>query len=189
MRDLGESIKNAFNLDALFGDEPLMTDAVSLLKADHRRVDRMFRAFPKADLKKREELLETLIKELTVHSRIEENLVYPLILDEEQERTLEAFEEHHLLKLALAELADTPAWSPKIEAKVKVVQELVTHHVKEEEHDLLPKLKHAGVNLHELGQQIMQRKKRLMSTIQKVGDKSGKQVEGSPRKTIRRRSA
>jgi hemerythrin superfamily protein len=189
MKDVGQTIKNAFNMDALLGGEPPMNDAVDILKADHRRVDKMFKAFPKADIKQRKELLDTIIKELTVHSRIEENIVYPLIMDEEHDKTMEAFEEHHLLKLALAELADIPASSPKIEAKVKVVQELVKHHVKEEERDLLPQLKQSGVNLEELGRQIIQRKKRLMSNIQKVGDKSGKQVGGGPKKSVTRRSA
>jgi hemerythrin superfamily protein len=190
MKDIGQSIKKTFNLEAFMGSEPAMIDAVDILKADHRRVDKLFKAFPKADLKQRKEMLDTIIKELSVHARIEENLVYPLIMDQENDKTMEAYEEHHLLKLALAELADIPASSSKIEAKVKVVQELVKHHVKEEERDLLPKLKDCGVNMEELGKQIMQRKKRIMSQIQKVGDKSGRQIGGSPRKSgVTRRSA
>jgi hemerythrin superfamily protein len=149
-------------------------DAVSLLKADHRKVDALFKEFEGArSANQKQQLINQIIKELTIHATVEEDLVYPILEDADQEKTAEgaqeAVEEHHLLKMALAELADTPATAKNIRAKVCVLKELVKHHVKEEESELLPSLKKNGVDIDRLGEQILKRKQQLMADVARGG--------------------
>jgi hypothetical protein len=73
------------------------------------------------------------------------------------------------LKMALAELADVRINSDSLKAKVTVVRELVRHHVKEEEGELLPALKRTGEDLEELGRRIMKRKQQLLTAVSRGG--------------------
>lgn len=116
----------------------------TLLKKDHEKVKGIFKALGETTeraVKKRETLFTQLKSELTIHSEAEEALFYPRVLDPEEthEITLEALEEHKVVKTLLAELEsdakDTEEWS----AKLKVLQENVEHHVEEEEGELFQK--------------------------------------------------
>lgn len=159
-------------------------NAVDLLKADHKKVDMLFKKFEKSEnASDKQVLVDTIVKELSIHATVEEQLVYPIVDEEDHECAGEAVEEHHVVKLLLAEIADMRVSDDKMDAKMSVLCELVKHHVKEEEHELLPKLKQTGTDLEELGENIAQRKKRLMASMKKVGNKTGKQIGGSPRKS------
>ena len=71
-------------------------DAVALLKADHRKVEELFAAFEKAsgDGRKRK-LAEQICMELTVHTKIEEDVFYPACEGKVEEDLLkEAYVEH-----------------------------------------------------------------------------------------------
>lgn len=139
------------------------TNAIDLLKQDHRKVHALFMQFEKARSNK-QNILDQIIKELSVHATVEEQLVYPLLAhDKKEDETAEAYEEHHVVKMMLAELADMKASDKKVKAKVCVLKEMVQHHVKEEEHGLLPELKKQGVDLEQLGQDILRRKQQIMS--------------------------
>jgi hemerythrin superfamily protein len=116
----------------------------TLLKKDHEKVKGIFKALGETTeraVKKRETLFAQLKSELTVHAEAEEALFYPRVLDpkETHEITLEALEEHKVVKTLLAELdadaKDTEEWA----AKLKVLQENVEHHVEEEEDELFKK--------------------------------------------------
>jgi hemerythrin superfamily protein len=165
MQEIVGQVESFFEIDT--------TSAVGLLKADHRKVDKLFKEFEGAKTtSSKQKLMDEIVKELTVHASIEEDLVYPLLETQEgktAERTQEANEEHHLLKVALAELADTPASSKQAKPKVKVISELVKHHVKEEESQLLPKLESSGVDLKVLAEQMRERKQQLMGGIARGG--------------------
>lgn len=147
-------------------------DAIDLLKADHRKVEMLFTQFERArSAANKQSLLDQILKELSVHATIEENIVYPLLKDSRKvgEKTAEAYEEHHLMKMAIAELADIPADKEVVKAKVCVLREVVRHHVKEEEKDMLPQLKNTGVDLDRLAADILRRKKQLMAGIARGG--------------------
>jgi hemerythrin superfamily protein len=145
-------------------------DAIGLLKQDHRKVEALFSEFEKASSNK-QSILNQIIKELSIHATVEENLVYPLCedIDKIAEDTAEAYEEHHVVKMMLAELADIPAEKEVVAAKVRVLCELVKHHVKEEERDLLPQLKKNGVDLDRLAEDILRRKQQLMAGVASGG--------------------
>jgi hemerythrin superfamily protein len=161
-------------------------DVIALLKADHRKVEGLFKDFESARTKlQRVKLINEIVKELSVHATVEEKLVYPQLEQDEKELTGEALEEHHLVKLVIAELADYDGSEENLESKIKVLSELVKHHVKEEEREMLPKLKESGADLMKMAQKVQAEKQKLLTSMQKVGDKSKRQIGGAPKKSTR----
>ena len=113
-------------------------DAFTLLKNDHKKVAALFQKIePTTEraVKTREEAFGKLKEELEVHTHIEEKILYPALKKESETRdiTFEGFEEHHVIKLLLTELAGMKVDSEEWTAKAKVLQENVEHHVEEEE--------------------------------------------------------
>ncbi len=124
-------------------------DAIALLKADHKTVETLFRKFedagPNAKKLKRK-LVDQIVRELAVHSVIEEMVFYPLVrskADKLNDQVLEALEEHHVVKWLLKELEDLPPEAERFDAKVKVLMENVRTHVEEEEKELFPAVRKA----------------------------------------------
>jgi iron-sulfur cluster repair protein YtfE (RIC family) len=120
-------------------------DPVRLIKQDHRRVKVLFRRFEQAkSAAERQKVGEELIEELSVHATIEEQLIYPLIRNANASRgagaVLNALEEHHVMKLVLAELDAMEVSEARYAAKIHVVRESVESHIAEEERTLLPLL-------------------------------------------------
>ncbi|MBA3715782.1 MAG: hemerythrin domain-containing protein [Pyrinomonadaceae bacterium] len=116
-------------------------DAITLLKSDHEKVSAIFEKLePTTEraLKTREELFAKLKAELDVHAHIEETIFYPAIKDAAETRaiTLEGYEEHHVVKILLSELASMPVDTEQWTAKLKVLKENVEHHVEEEEDEM-----------------------------------------------------
>jgi len=113
-------------------------DALALLKKDHQTVNRLFDRFEKNPSKA---IADKFLRELAIHSAVEEQLVYPAIrraakleeLEEADEKVLEALEEHHVAKWLLAEIEKLDEDDERFEAKCSVLIESVRHHVKEEE--------------------------------------------------------
>jgi hemerythrin-like domain-containing protein len=117
---------------------------IQLLKQDHRTVKRLFRQFEKATrTADKQKLGQEIIEELSIHAAIEEQLIYPLIRgqgERSEEALLNALEEHHAVKVILAELDGMTADHERYAAKVHVVRESVEMHIKEEEARVLPRL-------------------------------------------------
>jgi hemerythrin-like domain-containing protein len=116
-------------------------NAFNLLKADHKKVADILEkldATSERALKTREELFTKLKMELDVHSRIEETIFYPVLeeADETHELTLEALEEHALVKQLLEELHSLAKDDEQWTAKFTVLKENVEHHVEEEEGEM-----------------------------------------------------
>jgi hemerythrin-like domain-containing protein len=113
-------------------------DAFTLLKDDHKKVAALFEQIePTTEraVKTREEAFGKLKRELDIHAHIEEKILYPVLKKEGETRdiTFEGLEEHHVIKMLLAELATMAVDSEEWTAKAKVLQENVEHHVEEEE--------------------------------------------------------
>jgi hemerythrin-like domain-containing protein len=116
-------------------------DAFELLKTDHKKVSGIFEkldATTERGVKTREELFTQLKQELDVHARIEEEILYPVLKEskETEEITLEAYEEHNVVKQLLAELEAMPKDDESWGAKLTVLKENVEHHVEEEEGEM-----------------------------------------------------
>jgi hemerythrin superfamily protein len=122
------------------------SDAVVILKSDHRTVEKLFKAFERAGvnaLKTKRSLVDQMIRELSVHAFIEEQVLYPAArgLAAAHDDVLEAIEEHHIVKWELQELIGLDPSDEHFVAKVTVLIENVRHHVNEEEDELFPLLR------------------------------------------------
>jgi hypothetical protein len=116
-------------------------DAFELLKKDHEKVSGILEkldATTERGVKTREELFTQLKQELDVHARVEEEIFYPVLKEasETEELTLEAYEEHNVVKQLLTELDELPKNDETWGAKLTVLKENVEHHVEEEEGEL-----------------------------------------------------
>jgi hemerythrin superfamily protein len=131
-------------------------DAIVLLKDDHKTVEKLFRGFEKAGdraVKTKRGLVDQMIKELTVHAYIEEQLFYPAAraaAPETTDHVLESIEEHHVVVWLLSELAGMDPADERFTAKVTVLIENVRHHVEEEEQDWFPQIRKA------MGRKVLQ---------------------------------
>jgi len=149
-------------------------DAVALLKADHRTVEDLFAKFEKASGDNRKkEIADQICMELTVHAMIEEEIFYPACDGKVEEDLLsEAYVEHDGAKVLIAEIqAGTPK-DDYFDAKVKVLQEQIEHHVEEEEkrmEGLFSQARKAGVDMDALGEQLAARKEELMAKFTAEG--------------------
>jgi hypothetical protein len=143
------------------------TDAIALLKADHRKVEDLFAQFDKASGKARKQkLAEQICDELKIHTIIEEEIFYPALKGQIEEDTLhEAYVEHDGAKVLVN---DIMAGSPEEEfydAKVTVLSEDIKHHVREEEmakEGMFAQARKADVDLVALRDQLMARRQELM---------------------------
>jgi hemerythrin superfamily protein len=139
-------------------------EATALLQRDHQEVEQLFKQFEKLTgraQKSKQKIVMKIIRELAVHSAIEEMLFYPAVRTEAlkadsrvgekaAETVLESLEEHHVVKWTLAELQKMTPEDERYDAKVKVLMESVRHHVEEEQDELFPKVRRL------LGQKVLQ---------------------------------
>jgi hemerythrin superfamily protein len=144
------------------------SDALALLKADHKEVSEMFEKFENARSTK-EKLAHQICQALTVHAQIEEEIFYPAAreaLGEDGKDLLdEAKVEHNSLKMLISEIEDSSLGDDLFDARVKVLGEYVKHHVKEEEGEIFPKLRKSEMDIKGIGEELAARKKELMSKM------------------------
>ena len=142
-------------------------DGINLLKQDHRAVEELFKKFDAAGdraFKTKRKLADQVIRELSVHAAIEEQVLYPTareVAPKAMDMVLESLEEHHIVKVVCSELEDMEPQDERFDAKVTVLKENVLHHAKEEERDLFPKMRKAmsKADLEELGARLEEAKK------------------------------
>ncbi|SDZ38120.1 Hemerythrin HHE cation binding domain-containing protein [Micromonospora pattaloongensis] len=125
----------------------MSTDAIVLLKEDHKEMRRLFREFQNADddaTEVKAQLAEQILEALTVHTYIENEGMYPetrKLLPDLEDDVLESYEEHHVADVLCAELAAMSPEDERFDAKMMVLMENVTHHMDEEEQDWFPKVR------------------------------------------------
>jgi hemerythrin superfamily protein len=149
-------------------------DAVKLLKQDHREVEELFAQFEKAKGNgRKEKLAQQICLELTVHAKIEEEIFYPACEGKIDDDLLkEAYVEHDGAKVLMAEIESGGPDDDYYDAKVKVLQEQIEHHVKEEEQrfvGMFSQAKRADLDMDALGEQMAARKKELLAEYAKKG--------------------
>jgi hemerythrin superfamily protein len=142
----------------------MSTDAIVLLKQDHKEIRRLFREFEQAsEPAKKGKIVDRILEELTVHTYIENECMYPEVrklLPDLEEDVLESYEEHHVADVLCMELATMSPGDEHFDAKTTVLIENVTHHVEEEEQDWFPKVR-AGLGrkqLQEIGERMLELK-------------------------------
>jgi hemerythrin superfamily protein len=120
-------------------------DAIALLKQQHREVEELFEKFEKAGEGKAEVMMDLFARiadNLAAHTTIEEKLFYPSVyVGPTADKLQEAVEEHLSAKRVMADLLDMDPSDAQFKAKMKVLQELVEHHVEEEEKELFKDVK------------------------------------------------
>jgi hemerythrin-like domain-containing protein len=146
----------------------MSTDAIVLLKNDHKEIRKAFRDFEKAGEKafaRKGQLVDRMIELLTVHTYIENEVMYPRVralLPEVEDDVLESFEEHHVADVLVMELSMMKPEQERFTAKTTVLIENVDHHIDEEEKEWFPKVRE-GLGrkvLQDLGAEMLEAKKR-----------------------------
>jgi hypothetical protein len=150
------------------------TDAIALLKADHKAVEALFEAFEEAEAASRKQkLAHEICTELKIHTMIEEEIFYPAFRGKIEDDTMdEAYVEHDGAKVLIN---DIEAGSPEdhfYDAKVHVLSEEIKHHVKEEEmpsEGMFAQCRKTDVDLVALGEKMWVRKQELLEQAKTSG--------------------
>ena len=163
-------------------------NAITLLKADHKAVEKLFKQFEKMKSDEdaqdeKTELVAQICKELTIHTQIEEEILYPMVRAAIDDGDLmdEAQVEHASAKDFIEQLQSMQPDDDCYDAKVTVLGEYVMHHVKEEEEEMFPKAKKADLDLMDIGERLAQRKEELETEMQSASaSRSGRTASRRP---------
>jgi hemerythrin-like domain-containing protein len=144
------------------------SDAIVLLKQDHKAVLKLFREFEAAGeraTKRKGQIVDKIVELLTVHTYIENEVMYPRVrelLPDLEDDVLESYEEHHVADVLCIELSLMSPEHEHFDAKTTVLIENVRHHIDEEESEWFPKVREGlGRNqLRELGEELEAAKQR-----------------------------
>lgn len=152
-------------------------NAIQILRADHREVEALFKTFKKTEsARDKQSLAKTICGALTLHMRLEEEIFYPAFIQATGNKDLhsEALVEHQGAKTLIDEIESSAAGDPLFDARVKVLSEMIKHHVKEEErfNGMFTKARVAGMDLRALGILIEARKQELSSESPKRRSKT-----------------
>jgi hemerythrin superfamily protein len=133
--------------------------ATELLKKQHRAVKKLFAELRKLDGSARRPVMDQISQELAHHMAIEEDIFYPAVRELDTKKTdemiPEAIEEHHVVKLVLKEIPGVDPDDERFEAKMTVLEELIEHHVEEEEQEMFKTAEKLGDDrLRALGAQM-----------------------------------
>jgi len=165
-------------------------DAFSLLKADHRKVAELFEELESANGKAKLQVFEQIKTELELHTHIEEKIFYPALEKprDTHDLTLEAYEEHDVVKKLLQQLSKARTANDEWEAQAKVLRENVEHHVEEEENELFPKAESAlgEEKIEALGEEMAAEKERKQG---RTATKSSKKSGGAKKSASKTKSA
>lgn len=145
--------------------------ANELLEQQHRMVEELFDQFEQADESEKADVFEQIAANLVAHDAIEREIFYPAceetMGEEEEEDVLgESLVEHGVVEFCLFRADKNKSNPEELEKYVTVLKEVVFHHVKEEEDELLPKAKKAlgGERLEELGAEMETRFEKAMKS-------------------------
>ena len=148
--------------------ETKFTDAIALLKADHRTVEGLFEQFEGTkNAASRKKIAHQICVELKIHTAIEEEIFYPAFRGKIEDDTLdEAYVEHDGAKMLVNDIEAGSAEDDFYDAKVKVLSEEIKHHVREEEmpsEGMFAQCRKTDVDLVELRDAMLARKKELLA--------------------------
>jgi hemerythrin superfamily protein len=161
--------RNAKSNQSRSRQEPM--SAVDLLEQDHREVEAYFDEFEGLeDDAAKNDLAQKICMALTVHTQIEEEIFYPQAREaiEDDDLLNEALVEHDGAKKLIAEIEEMEAGEELFDAKVKVLGEIIRHHVEEEEQELFPEVEKSEVDRQALGEQLARRKAELIKQMERV---------------------
>jgi hemerythrin-like domain-containing protein len=141
----------------------MSTDAIVLLKADHKAILTTFKDFeklgPDAHVRKGQ-LVDRMVELLTVHTYLENEVMYPRVrelLPALEDDVLESYEEHHVADVLVMELVGMKPDAERFTAKTTVLIENVRHHIEEEEQEWFPQVREglSRTVLQQIGQEML----------------------------------
>ncbi|MGQ4615452.1 hemerythrin domain-containing protein [Nocardia sp. R7R-8] len=146
----------------------MTTDAIVLLRDDHKAIRKLFREFEKAGddaIATKAKAVSKIIEALTVHTYLENECMYPEVrklVPELEEDIMESYEEHHVADVLVSELAMMKPDDEHFTAKTTVLIESVDHHIDQEENEWFPKVReHLGrKQLQEIGARLQELRKK-----------------------------
>ncbi|MFE0748470.1 hemerythrin domain-containing protein [Gordonia sp. NPDC058843] len=146
----------------------MSSDAIVILRDDHKEIRKLFRDFKSQGdnaIKTKGKIVDKIIEALTVHTYIENEVMYPEIRKRVPELTddiLESYEEHHVADVLVVELAALSPDAERFDAKTTVLIENVEHHIEEEEDEWFPKVREAlsRKDLREIGEEMLRRREK-----------------------------
>jgi hemerythrin superfamily protein len=144
----------------------MSNDAIVMLREDHKRIRALFKEFGSTGeqaLRQRAKIVQRILEELTVHTYLENEVMYPRVralMPQLEQDVLESYEEHHVADVLCTELAAMGPDDERFTAKVTVLMENVTHHIEEEEQDWFPKVREglSRTQLREIGEEMNERR-------------------------------
>jgi hemerythrin superfamily protein len=142
------------------------SSVTDMLRKDHKNVKGLFEEFEQAeDATTKQRIVETALTELEVHSKLEEELIYPAIRAEIDDDDLmdEALEEHHVVHGLLVELKKMKPGDERYDAKFTVLAENVRLHIKEEESELFSMADGCEIDWEALCSRVVKRKEQLIA--------------------------
>jgi hemerythrin superfamily protein len=144
-------------------------DAIALLKADHREVEELFEQFEKSRSEdKKAKLAQKICQALKVHAKIEEEIFYPAFLEATGDKDIhhEAQIEHDGAKKLIAQIEGASSSDEYFDSRVKVLSEMIKHHVHEEEkrEGMFAEARDSDMDLDALGEQLRARKEELSAS-------------------------
>ena len=146
----------------------MSSDAIVILRDDHKEIRKLFRDFKSQGdnaIKTKGKIVDKIIEALTVHTYIENEVMYPEIrkrVPELEDDILESYEEHHVADVLVVELAALSPDAERFDAKTTVLIENVEHHIEEEEDEWFPKVREAlsRKELREIGEEMLRRREK-----------------------------
>ncbi|AFR46838.1 MULTISPECIES: hemerythrin domain-containing protein [Gordonia] len=146
----------------------MSSDAIVILRDDHKEIRKLFRDFKSQGdnaVKTKGKIVDKIIEALTVHTYIENEVMYPEIrkrVPDLEDDILESYEEHHVADVLVVELAALSPDAERFDAKTTVLIENVEHHIEEEEDEWFPKVREAlsRKELREIGEEMMRRREK-----------------------------
>ncbi|MFD8250258.1 hemerythrin domain-containing protein [Nocardia sp. NPDC059691] len=146
----------------------MTTDAIVLLRDDHKAIRKLFREFEKAGddaIRTKANVVNKIIEALTVHTYLENECMYPEVrklVPELEDDILESYEEHHVADVLVSELATMKPDDEHFTAKTTVLIENVDHHIDEEENEWFPKVRErlGRKQLQEIGARLQELRKK-----------------------------
>lgn len=164
-------------------------NALEVLRADHKEIQNLFHRLESSGSggKDEERLCGQIVRALTAHTRIEEEVFYPYVREatDRQDLVEEASVEHTAARQLLAELESGTDGLHR-HAVVKVLGEYVGHHIREEEHKIFPLVEKLGVDLEALGQELVDHKQGKAGTMRK--QESAADQQAAPKESARKQS-
>ena len=146
----------------------MSSDAIVILRDEHKEIRKLFRDFRSQGdnaVKTKGKIVDKIIEALTVHTYIENEVMYPEIrkrVPDLEDDILESYEEHHVADVLVVELAALSPDNERFDAKTTVLIENVEHHIEEEEDEWFPKVREAlsRKELREIGEEMLRRREK-----------------------------